>query len=121
MVDMPVWEIDRIAATKLIALIKDAPEEHWGRLTAEAFSKVRVQNYDWAAKRVHESTVKLLETCAIEEFQRRDASWTDGYRYAEDYLSSKVPSELLGVDVRSPNTKGQVLRSFLRKKKMQSQ
>jgi hypothetical protein len=118
--DMPDWEIDRIAATKLIALIKEAPEEHWGRLTAEAFSQARIQNYDWAAKRVHETALKLLETCATDEFRRRDASWTDGYRYAEEYLSSQAPSELLGVDVRSPMTKGQVLRSLLRLKKMQS-
>ena len=112
--DENVWEVDRIAAAELLAVLKGAPQEEWGALAARAFSRTRVQSYEWAARRVHHSVVKILETEAAEIFQRKEEGWVDGYRHAEECLKAKSPIELLDVITPRPRSKGQVLRSFLR-------
>lgn len=112
-----VWEVDRIAAAELLALLKEAPEADWGMLAAKAFCKSRLQSYEWAAQRVHESAIKVLEAQAMETFQRKDPVWTDGFRHAEECLTAKSPSELLEVITRPSRSKGQVLRSLLRSAK----
>ncbi|MFY8047936.1 MAG: hypothetical protein ACOVNS_03875 [Erythrobacter sp.] len=115
--DGNVWDVDRIAAAELLALLKGAPEPDWDLLAAKAFSNNRLQNYEWAARRVHESAIKVLETEATEMLQHKEPMWTDGYRHAEKCLMTKSPTELLGVITRSSRSKGQVLRSFLRSAK----
>lgn len=117
MEDGSVWEVDRIAAAELLALLKKAPEADWGILAAKAFSKARLQSYEWAARRAQESAIKALETEAIEVFQRKESVWTDGYRHAEEYLAAMAASELLEVSTRPARSKGQVLRSFIRSAK----
>jgi hypothetical protein len=112
--DGSVWEIDRLAAAELLALLKVTPEADWGNLAAKAFSKSRLQSYEWAARRVHESVIKTLEAESIETFERKDPIWTDGFRHAEECLMAKSPSELLEVVVRPSRSKGQVLRSLFR-------
>ena len=115
--DENVWEVDRIAAAELLAFLKVAPQEDWGILAAKAFSKTRLQSYEWASRRVHQSAIKVLETEATEMFQRKESMWTEGYRHAEECLMAKSPSELLDVITRPSRSKGQVLRSFLRSTK----
>jgi hypothetical protein len=112
--DGSVWEIDRLAAAELLALLRVAPEADWANLAAKAFSKSRLQSYEWAARRVHESAIKALEAESIETFERKDPIWTDGFRHAEECLMAQSPSELLEVVVRPPRSKGQVLRSLFR-------
>jgi hypothetical protein len=41
--DENVWEVDRIAAAELLAVLKGAPQEEWGALAARAFSRTRLQ------------------------------------------------------------------------------
>lgn len=113
-----VWEVDRIAAAELLTLLEEAPEAEWGGLAAKAFSGTRLKSYDWAAKRVHESAIKVLEKESTEMFQRKESAWTDGFRRAEECLMAKSPSELLGVMIHPPRSKGQVLRSFIRSAKL---
>lgn len=115
--DGNVWDVDRIAAAELLALLKGAPEADWGLLAAKAFSEKRLQSYEWAARRVHEAAIKVLETEGTEMFQRKEPMWTDGYRHAEKCLMTKSPIELMGVITRPSRSKGQVLRSFLRSAK----
>lgn len=106
-----------MAAVELLALLKEAPEADWSVIAAKAFSGARLKSYDWAAKRVHESAIKVLEQEAAEMFQRKDPVWTDGFRHAEECLIAASSSELLAVIIRPPRSKGQVLRSFLRSAK----
>jgi hypothetical protein len=117
MADEGVWGVDRVAAAELLALLKGAPEADWDILAAKAFSTKRLQSYEWAARRVHESAIKELETEATEMFQRKEPMWTDGYRHATESLMAKSPIKLLGLMSRPPQSKGQVLRSFLRSAK----
>lgn len=118
--DGSVWEIDRLAAAELLALLRVAPEAEWDNLAAKAFSKSRLQSYEWAARRVHESAIKALEAESIETFERKDPVWTDGFRHAEECLMAKSPSELLEVVDRPPKSKGQVLRSLFRSAKREA-
>lgn len=115
--DENVWEVDRIAAEELLTCLKEAPQADWGILAAKAFSKTRLQSYEWAARRVHQSAIKVLETEATEMFQRKEPMWADGYRHAAQRLMIKSPSELLNVITRPARSKGQVLRSFFRSAK----
>ncbi|MDC8753328.1 hypothetical protein OIK40_01575 [Erythrobacter sp. sf7] len=112
--DDNVWDVDRVAAAELLALLKAAPEAEWDLLSAKAFSKTRLQNYEWAARRVHGSAIKVLEKEATEVFPRRDMVWTDGYRHAEHCLMNKSPSQLLGLTSHPAKSKGQILRGFIR-------
>lgn len=120
MEDANVWEVDRIAASELLSLLKQTSEEDWGRVIAKAFSKSRFQNYQWAARRVHDSAIRVLELEAKEEFQRREAVWADGYRHAEECLMSQTPSDLLETVVPPPKSQGQLLRAMLRSARQQS-
>lgn len=118
--DGSVWEIDRLAAAELLALLRVTPEADWAILAAKAFSKSRLQSYEWAARRVHESVIKTLEAESIETFERKEPVWTDGFRHAEECLMAKSPSELLEVAVRPSKSKGQVLRSLFRTAKREA-
>lgn len=120
MEDANVWEVDRIAASELLSLLKQTSEEDWGRVIAKAFSKSRFQNYQWAARRVRDSAIRVLELEAKEEFQRREAVWADGYRHAEECLMSQTPSALLETVVPPPKSQGQLLRAMLRSARQQS-
>jgi hypothetical protein len=120
MEDTNVWEVDRIAASELLSLLKQTSEEDWGRAIAKAFSNFRFQSYQWAASRVRDSAIKVLELEAKEEFQRREAVWADGYRHAEGCLMSQTPSELLETFVPPPKSQGQLLRAMLRSARQQS-
>jgi hypothetical protein len=117
MEDGSVWDVDRVAATELLALLRDAPEADWRSLAAKAFCRARLQSYEWAARRVHESAIKVLEAEATETFHRKEPVWTDGFRHAEECLTAKAPSELLEVITRPSRSKGQVLRSIMRSAK----
>lgn len=118
--DGSVWEIDRLAAAELLALMRVTPEADWAILAARAFSKSRLQSCEWAARRVHEAVIKTLEAESIETFDRKEPVWTDGFRHAEECLMAKSPSELLEVVVRPSRSKGQVLRSLLRTAKREA-
>jgi hypothetical protein len=120
MEDANVWEVDRIAASELLAVLKQTSEADWARVIEKAFSKARLQSCQWAASRVHGSAVKVLEIESREEFQRREAAWTDGFRHAEECLMSQTPSELLETVVPPPRSQGQLLRAMLRSARQQS-
>lgn len=112
--DARYWEIDRVAAAELLATLREAPEADWGEIAAEAIAKTRRQSYDWAAKRVRQTALGVLEREAADAFQHKDAIWTDGFRHAEKCLLATSPSDLLGVTTRPAPTKGQILRTLLR-------
>lgn len=114
MTNLDVWEVDRLAAAELIAALGGASNGDLPRIAAEAFARHRIQSHQWAAKRVHQSAVEALEAGASREFDRRDAVWTDGYRYAEHCLGACSPATLLGTAVGPVVSKGQALRRMVR-------
>jgi len=114
MAENGVWEVDRLAAAELLASIKAACAEDWPSIVMQALSRHRSESQRWAAKRVQESAIQSLEEEASREFERRDAIWTDGYRFAEQVLNACSPDELLGTATRPPPSKGQVLRNLVR-------
>ncbi|MDE2621372.1 MAG: hypothetical protein KGL54_14525 [Sphingomonadales bacterium] len=118
MTNPDVWEVDRIAAAELLAALKDAADEDLPRI-AEAFARHRAQSHQWAAKRVHRAAIEALENAASREMDRRNETWADGYRFAEQCLWACNPAELLGTPGRPGATKGQILRSLIRTAKKQ--
>lgn len=115
--DAHYWEVDRMAAAELLATLKEHPEAEWGVIAAEAIAKTRRQSYEWAAQRVRQSALAVLEREASGAFQHKEATWTDGFRHAEKCLMATSPTQLLGVTTRPAPTKGQVLRALLRSAK----
>lgn len=112
--DASVWEIDRLAAAEILTVLQSAKKADWPDLIAQVFAKARLNNYEWAAQRVRETVIDILEAEAVEEFQRKEAMWTDGFRHAEECLFAHNPSELLRVYPGSSKSTGQVLRSMVR-------
>lgn len=115
-----VWEVDRLAAADLLTSLQAVPQCEWPDAIAKAFAKARLENYQWAAQRVRETVIDILETEAVEEFQRKEMVWTDGFRHAEECLVAQTPTELLRVYSGSSKSRGQVLRSLVRTARQQS-
>lgn len=115
-----IWEVDRVAAAELAAALRAAGPDDWAGLLAQAFSKSRRQNCEWAARRVHESVIGLLESEAVEQFSHRDQRWTDGFRYAEERLSTQSPLGLLAIAASPSRSKGQILRGMIRSARQRS-
>jgi len=115
-----VWEVDRLATADLLASLKTVTEAEWPNVIARAFAKARVKNYEWAAQRVRDSVIDLLEAEAVEEFQRKEMSWTDGFMHAEGCIAAQTASDLLDVSTDLSKSKGQVLRSLIRSARQQS-
>lgn len=112
--DTGVWDVDRLAAAELLVSLNASDHAEWAHLVARAFCKTRQQNVRWAARRVHDAAIQILEEAAIEEFVHRDAMWNEGFRFAENELSVQNPADLLGIDLAPSKSRGQVLRSMIR-------
>lgn len=112
-----VWDVDRLAAAELLAALHAVNHVEWANLIATAFARSRQQNVRWAARRVHDAAIKSLEHAAVEQFGHRDAIWNEGFRFAENRLSTQAPADLLGVTTVPSKSRGQVLRSLIRSTK----
>lgn len=120
MANNEVWDVDRIAAAELLAALQRAPAEALAAIAEQAFSRHRTESHEWAARRVHQSAVAELDAGARREFDRRDAIWADGYRFAEQCLQACTPNELLGAVTGRSVSRGQVLRRLIRTAKQRT-
>lgn len=108
------WSMDRLAAHNLLASLKVAATESNLEIAARHFARHRESAIEWAAERTHSSMVRRLEAGSTMYFDRHDAEWTDGYRFAEQQVSTMLPKDLLDLGPDRMRTKGQVLRALVR-------
>jgi hypothetical protein len=108
------WSMDRLAAHNLLASLKlDTTEDNLEQ-AARHFARHRQSAIEWAAERTHSSMVRSLEAGSTSYFDRHSAEWTDGYRFAEQQVSTMMPKDLLDLGPERTRSKGQVLRALVR-------
>ena len=115
--DSGIWNVDLTAARGLLAALNLEATDDALKTAAGHFSAHRRSSYTWAADRVHSKTVDNLETVSRQEFAHRDGQWTDGFRFAEQCVLELMPEELLELGEERTQSKGQILRSMVRKAK----
>lgn len=115
--DSRIWNVDLLAARGLLAELKLEATEDALKKVAGHLSAHRRSSYTWAAKRVHSNAVETLEDVSKAEFAHRDGKWADGFRFAEQCILELMPETLLELSEERTQTKGQILRTLVRKAK----
>lgn len=115
--DSKPWSVDRLAADNLAVNLGVKFGDGDLSLIAEHFARHRLEAYEWAAERVRSSLIAKLESASHELFQQRRAEWIDGFIFAEQLLLAIEPNELTGIPAGQARTKGQVLRTMVRRAK----
>lgn len=109
------WSVDRIAAINLFRMLKLEPSDQQVMIASEQFAAHRRDTDSWAASRLHTKITNQLEAASVVYFQRQGESWSDGYRAAQYELMRIFPDELIDTGPDKARTKGQVLRSMIRR------
>ncbi|WP_137679412.1 hypothetical protein [Aurantiacibacter suaedae] len=120
MTDTRYWEIDRLAARRLLGRLKiDATTAKIDEV-ASAFAEHRQEVQQWTASRVQSRIITALEVRSMEDFVHMDAKWANGFIAAEEMIARLSADELLGQPYGPAQSKGQVLRSLVRGARKQS-
>jgi len=120
--DSDIWTVDRLAAQNLLADLKMADlklETTTGILEqlADHFARHRQSAHGWAAGQAHSTAIRMLETASMEYSARKSEEWRSGYRCAEEQLFTTTPEELLDLGPERTRSKGQILRTLVRRAK----
>ena len=118
MIESEVWSVDLIAATDLLGSLGIAATPQSLEAAATHLARHRVCAQDWAAKRAQSSVVAALESASAQHFDRKSNDWIDGFRRAEEVVIIMAPSELVPPPASQPRSKGQVLRSLVRRARL---
>ncbi|OYW23701.1 MULTISPECIES: hypothetical protein [unclassified Sphingomonas] len=109
------WSVDRIAAINLFRMLELEPTDDQMTIASERFAAHRRDTNSWAADRLHTKITDHLEAASVAYFQRQGDSWSDGYRTAQHELMRLLPDELIDTTPDIARTKGQILRSMIRR------
>lgn len=110
-----VWEIDRIAAHKLLTALGLEPTPERIAATGETMARHREQCMLFAAERIQGHILHQLETEGPQRFVRENEDWAKGFNHAEALLLTSTPADLLEIAPATPRTKGQHLRAMIRR------
>ncbi|MGD9811965.1 MAG: hypothetical protein AB7U35_11640 [Sphingobium sp.] len=112
-----IWGVDRVAAGNLAASLGLQLSEQDAERVAAHFARHRTGSYEWVARRVQANIIQMLEAASARLFDRNRAEWSDGFRNAEMVIHTAAPDELLGIESSEARSKGQVLRTMVRRAK----
>tara|TARA_A100001391_G_scaffold46046_2_gene27208 strand:+ start:87355 stop:87732 length:378 start_codon:yes stop_codon:yes gene_type:complete len=111
---MSCWEIDRLAARRLLDRLKIEATTASVEEAAMEFARHRMEVEQWAANRVQSTVIGALEAQSMHVFVQMDDKWANGFRAAEETVARLSTNELLDQPRGSVQSKGQVLRSMVR-------
>ena len=114
MTDTRCWEIDRLAARRLLSRLGIEAPNTVVEEVAIAFAEHRADVQQWTANRVQSSIIDALEARSIQDFPQMDANWASGFIAAEQTVARLSKNELLDQPYGKAQSKGQVLRSLVR-------
>ena len=114
--DITVWASDQLAANNLTAELGVELTESQLGAAAEHFARHRLDAYEWMAERVHSAILERLEKVSVaSRKERRIEGWADGFNRAEETVVTMALEEIIGLAGRPPRSKGQVLRTMIRR------
>lgn len=108
------WEVDRIAARRLLDRLKINATSAVVEEVAVEFAEHRKDVEQWVAGRVQSKFVKLLEARSMQDFAQMGDDWANGFRAAEELVATLSETEMLDQPIGKARSKGQVLRSMVR-------
>lgn len=114
MSDSNFWSVDRVAANNLLADLKLEATADILETVTKHFAQNRQSAIGWAAERSHSYVIRKMESVSSIYFDRKNAEWTDGFRFAQHQIAIIRPQELLELGSDKARTKGQVLRALVR-------
>ncbi len=114
MSELQCWEIDRLAAGRLLGRLKIKATPPIVEEVAMEFAQHRKDVEQWVADRVQSKIVSKLEARSMRDFGRMDENWNNGFSAAEELVARLMPNELLDQPSGKALSKGQVLRSMVR-------
>ena len=114
MTDTRCWEIDRLAAKRLLDCLTIEVTPAMIDEVATAFADHRAEVQRWTADRVQSRIIGVLEEQSVQDFAQRDADWANGFIAAEQMVARLSLNELLDQPHGKAQSKGQVLRSLMR-------
>lgn len=112
--ELRFWEIDRLAASNLLARLEIEVTPAIVEEVAMEFARHRQDVERWVAERVQSQIVSKLEERSIRDFGRMDESWNSGFSAAEELIATLMPNDLLDQPYGKAPSKGEVLRSMVR-------
>lgn len=112
--ELRFWEIDRLAAGKLLARLEIEATPAIVEEVAMEFARHRQDVERWVAERVQSQIVSKLEERSIRDFGRMDENWNSGFSAAEELIATLMPNDLLDQPYGKAPSKGEVLRSMVR-------
>lgn len=120
MSELRCWEIDRLAASRLLGRLEIETTPAIVEEVAMEFAQHRSDVEQWVADRVQSRIVSELEERSKRDFGRMDENWNNGFSAAERLVATLMPNELLDQPYGKALTKGQVLRSMMREARKRS-
>lgn len=108
------WEIDRIAAHKLLVSLNIEPAGEQLAGVAKMMAGHREQSMLFAAERIQSHLVRQFEAEGPRRFERESEDWARGFNYAEELLLTATPTDLLEIAPSPRRSKGQHLRNMIR-------
>lgn len=118
--ELRFWEIDRLAASNLLARLQIEVTPAIVEEVATEFARHRKDVEQWVAERVQSQIVSELEERSMRDFGRMDESWNSGFSAAEELIATLMPNELLDQPYGKAPSKGEVLRSMVREARKNS-
>jgi len=112
--DSNVWDVDRLAASNLLAELKLDAGEAKLEAAAKHFARHRLNSNSAAAERAHSSIVQRLESASTEQFGHTSDEWQEGFIYAEQQVLTMTAEELLDLSPEQERSKGQRVRDMMR-------
>ena len=112
--DTRYWEIDRLAAKRLLSRLEIEATTALVDEVAAEFAEHRIEVQQWTANRVQSRIIGALEAQSMQDFGQKNAHWADGFIAAEQLVARLSTNELLDQPYGTAQSKGQVLRSMVR-------
>lgn len=108
------WEVDRLAARRILSRLKIKATPAIVEEIAVEFAEHRKDAEQRVTNRVQSNIIRVLEERSMQDFGQMDGSWAQGFRTAEEVVATLSPNDLLDQPSGKAKSKGQVLRSMVR-------
>ncbi len=114
-------EVDRLAARRILLGLGIDPTPEQIEQVASVVAEHSRNYAAWAIDRAQQTILGRLEQRFGENIERRGEDWAMGYQFAESEVARMSHAEMIDItgERRAPS-KGQILRSMLRKARSDS-
>lgn len=115
-----IRDIDRLAARSLLVKLHIDPTPSVIEVAANELAAHRERSAGWIVDRVRSRAGRVLEDRAMHCLGRHSEDWASGVWFAQEQIATMSIGELLDQPEGHAQSRGQVLRSMVRKARDES-